>query len=379
MFEILLRKTLGLWGRLIFSYKYVLSVPMRVVGRFKSIQIQLSEFKKLNYTNYTSMVVFFIPVTQKVAGGTLQMFTLNRLTREIYKNTDTTSLLCWLPGKGKHFYRFEGFNNNETVFSIEMLLKNCAPNCKLLFHVPEYTVEHFFNYFGNERLKRLRSENRLRINILNQNIDSMISPNYIKKLKEQFPDITITAGNPAWVSDFEKSRMNCPIYPLPTWYYPDDAPWQPYESKNNLLIVSPDRVPNKDKILNTIRKSLPNLQIKIIQKMKYEEYLSYERSAKWSLTFGEGLDGYFYGPVLRGGIAFAVRNGTFNLPGLTCLKTVYDDYEAMAEGIVADIQDLDTKEKYEKYNKLVRVPLTRVIGKEKTSAALTAFYDEIKL
>lgn len=320
------------------------------------------------------LVVFFVPGIERVTGGALQIFTLHRLTREYFSATDTDALICWVPGTGWHMHKFDGFRNDVIVFPLEMVLSSINDSCGLLFHLPEYACSDFCERFGWEQLTQLRDRHGLKINILNQNIEQMPGRDFVERLKSLFPSLTCTVGNPAWATENERKRLNIPLHILPTWYYPDDAPWQPYETKSDLMIVSPDQNSNRELVMTEIRNSFPNLSIIIIRGLKYENYLELERRAKWSLTFGEGLDGYFYGPILRGGVAFAVRNGTFDLSGFEDLRTIYPDYESMAARIAKDMLILSNKTAYESYNKSVRAPLAVILGPERTSNAMQSFY-----
>ena len=361
--------------RLAISYlRAFFGLPRQLLGWRESRRVQRNTIKQLGYGSCKKLIVFFIPSIQRVTGGTLQIFTLHRLTREFFKNTKTDALICWLPGGGWDLHHFDGFDNEVTIFPLEMVLRACNSNCELMFHLPEFAAFRVLERIGWKRLTQYREKHGLQINILNQNIEVMLDSSHLDRIKKIFPDLTCTAGNPAWASKSERQRLNIPIHVLPTWYYTDDAPWQPYESKKNLMIVSPDTNPHRDLILGALHNALPELEIQVIQGLKYEKYIELERAAKWSLTFGEGLDGYFYGPVLRGGVAFAVRNGTFDLPGLEDLKTVYQSYEIMAEHIAADIRALDNTEAYEAYNEIVRSPLAHVLGRDRTADTLAAFY-----
>jgi len=73
------------------------------------------------------------------------------------------------------------------------------------------------------------------------------------------------------------------------------------------------------------------------------------RIAKWSLTFGEGFDGYFLEPVFSGGIGFAVFNDRFFTPEFAELETVYPSWEVLMDKIAADIQRLDEPVAYHQY------------------------------
>ena len=363
----------GITRRLQFV-RALIGLPGRLASWLVSRRIQRSKINQFRYGTRKKLVIFLIPGIQRVVGGMLQVFSLHRLSREFFKGTEVDSLICWLPGEGWADHRYDGFNNDVTVFPLKMVLKLCAPKCELMIHLPEFAAERFCNSFGWDRLTSLRESNSLRINILQQNSDTMPSPSFIKQLLAIFSDLSSTVCNSAWVTVGERRRLGIPLHFLPTWYYPDDAPWQPYESKENLLIVSPDPNPNRDLIIGAIRNALPSLRIQVIWGLKYEQYLELERAAKWSITFGEGLDGYFYGPMLRGGVAFAVRNATFDLPGLEEKTTIYPSYEVMANRIVEDIKALDSKVVYEAYNKSVRGPLKNEFGRDRTTQALAAFY-----
>jgi len=69
----------------------------------------------------------------------------------------------------------------------------------------------------------------------------------------------------------------------------------------------------KEAVLGEL-KQVAGLSVQIIRNLTYDQYKSLVSRAKWALTFGEGLDGYFIEPVFSGAIAFAVYNEQF-LPG----------------------------------------------------------------
>jgi hypothetical protein len=354
----------------------IVKFPSRLMEQRESRSRQLEALRLMDIHHKKELVVFFIPGLQHVTGGALQIFSLHRLTRQTLSSENSETVICWLPGKGCgwHMHKFDGFHNDDVVFQLEMVLSEVASDCTLLFHVPEFIAPYFFDHLGWERLRTLRVKHALRVNILNQNIEQLPEATFFFRLRKVIPDLTCTVGNPIWASASERQRLGIPLHILPTWYYPDDAPWQPFETKSNLMIVSPDANSNREHVLSAISKALPDLTVRVITGLKYEQYLELERRAKWSLTFGEGFDGYFYGPVLRGGVSFAVRNGTFDLPGFEDCRTIYPDYESMAQKIARDIRALDNKTLYEKYNSSIRAPITEVFSPDRTSSALAAFY-----
>jgi hypothetical protein len=120
------------------------------------------------------------------------------------------------------------------------------------------------------------------------------------------------------------------------------------------MIVSPDRCKHRLQVLDAIREGLPDLEVRVIQDIPFEEYVELEKQAKWSLTFGEGCDGYFYGPARRGGVPFAVRNHTFAGHDTAGWVTLFDSYEDMAARIVDILRSLDDKDRYEAYTTMLR-------------------------
>lgn len=119
---------------------------------------------------------------------------------------------------------------------------------------------------------------------------------------------------------------------------------------------------------------MPQLEIQVIQDMPFDKYISLEKEAKWSLTFGEGMDAYFIGIFLRGGIGFSVYNHFFFTADHQGFQTVYPSYDALQKRIVDDIKCLNSKEKMEAYNSKVRPVLDHTWGPEKTRKALESFY-----
>jgi len=102
--------------------------------------------------------------------------------------------------------------------------------------------------------------------------------------------------------------MGVPLHRLSCCIGSEDYLVSRYQEKQALLIVSPDPRPLREHVLDRIAQACPALTIRVIENLPYDDYRKLAGSAKWSLTFGEGLDGYFIEPVLSGGVSFAVFN-----------------------------------------------------------------------
>lgn len=113
------------------------------------------------------------------------------------------------------------------------------------------------------------------------------------------------------------------------------------------MIVSHDDHPLKQQVLRQIAQAFPALRIEVIREISFENYLKLIRRAKWSLTFGEGLDGYFADQVFSGGVSFAVFNNRFFTPPFAKLEAVYPTWEILMDKIVADLIRLDEPKAYQ--------------------------------
>jgi hypothetical protein len=86
------------------------------------------------------------------------------------------------------------------------------------------------------------------------------------------------------------------------------------EAKKDLVPVAPDPSPYRERVLDLLAMAWPWPRVHAAQGIRFEEYLKLARSAKWSLTFGEGLDDDFTAVALGGGVGFAVYNEDFFAP-----------------------------------------------------------------
>jgi hypothetical protein len=244
----------------------------------------------------------------------------------------------------------------------------------MLVHVPEFALQQFLERMGRRRLMQLRLKHGLRINILNQNVQLMPADIVIERLREAVPEVSCTTAHQSYTTVEFRRRWGVPVHHLPAWTYPQDPVVSRYETKRNLVIVSPDPSPHRDAVLGKISSELPHLQIQVIWRMRFEEYLKLAQVAKWSLTFGEGLDDYFIGVSFRGGVGFTVYNHDFFTPEFKELRTVYPDWDSLADNIVWDIKAMDNEQAMASHTAQVLPLLTRRWSSTKTRLALEEFY-----
>jgi hypothetical protein len=154
-----------------------------------------------------------------------------------------------------------------------------------------------------------------------QNIDLAQGQN-IDELR-RFGYVTVTTAHDAYSNKVTRETLGVPLHKLSVFMGPELFKRSLYPDKKPILVVSHDAHPLKEDVLGLIARAHPQLEIRIVQNMSYEEYKALILEAKWSLTFGEGLDGYFVEPIFSGGNFFAVFNDRFFTPAFAELETVY--------------------------------------------------------
>lgn len=319
------------------------------------------------------IIVFLVPGLEQIDGGILSIFNLYRFSIELSNEHHAKVLMCYYPGQWRGKWRYRSVDGAITIYPYALVTLLCRRAESMLVHIPNIAVPYFLE-MGGRRLAQLRRKHGLRINILNQNILHMPADIAIHRLREAVPELSCTTAHPSYTTAEYRRRWGVPVHHLPAFTYPHEPVVSSYETKRNLLIVSPDPSPHRDAVLGKISSELPHLQIQVISGMRFEEYLKLAQVAKWSLTFGEGLDDYFIGVSLRGGVGFAVYNQDFFTPEFKDLPTVYPDWDSLADNIVGDIKAMDNEQAMAAYTAQVLPLLTQTWSSAKTRLALKEFY-----
>jgi hypothetical protein len=303
----------------------------------------------------TNLIVFLIPGSdwatgkEKISGGTISIVSICEQTAAMQEIHGAQTIMCTM--NGDHLLlKHHMFSNNTDVYRFEQLASFFVNTTKIIIHIPEFLVEHFPASLSGFELKWLKKMKHVHFNIMNQNVRLMPEPDKIEGLKKLVDKITITTAHQKYCSLQYRKYYGVPIHKLSVWISPEQYKYVNWSEKENLLVVSPDPHPMKASILELLQ-NIKGLKVQIIQNLTYEQYKLLVSRAKWALTFGEGLDGYFIEPVFSGAVAFAVYNEEFFTPDFKGIGTVYDSFEKMHERIVTDIGALDEFERYSIYQK----------------------------
>lgn len=303
----------------------------------KSIAIQDGlDIDQLNKAN--KIILFLVPGEIKITGGIMSIYHFAEISREIKQ--DALIIISTYPGYITHS-KNNTFDNNELVYRFNQIIKNCNNLKEFIIHIPEYYVKDFYKDLSRKQIRVLKSIERLHINILNQNIQLMPTPNEVQNLYKLTNNITQTTGFIRYSTQEVADKYNIPLYYMPSFNNLNKCIIKNFEKKKKLILYSPDFHPLKSKILGKIQDNLIGFRLKEIKNLTYNQYLDAIADAMFCISFGEGFDGYYIQPYYAKSIGICVYNDTF-FPKreIKSFPFVYESYEKMYEKIVNDINNI---------------------------------------
>jgi hypothetical protein len=269
--------------------------------------------------------------------------------------------------------KYTAFPNSMDIFSFSEIVTYFKSVEYAILHIPEYFCKDFPSQLSPTERLFLDTIPRLQVNIMLQNVDQC-KPDDIQPLRTLTDEITCTTAHDRYSTQEQSARFGIPLHKLSVFV--DGYEQRGWAEKQDIMVLSPDQHPLRNRVIDTVKKGLPNLELITVENMPYESYRSLIVKAKWSLTFGEGLDGYFAEMAWTGGIPFAVYNDRFFMPQFRELATVYDTWDELQTWIVGDILKLDHDELYHGAGEPIRQALNELYNCEKYRENIRLFYNE---
>ena len=269
--------------------------------------------------------------------------------------------------------KHENFENSTWVFRFCQLKKYFTNLSSIMIHIPELMVSSFETNLTTQDINWLIKIPQISINVMNQNILLMPDRRFIRNLKKLASQVTITTAHTRYCNAEYRNYFEVPLHKLSVWISPEQYQFIQWSEKDDLIVVSPDPHPKKAQVLNKLSK-IANLRVQIIQNLTYQEYKKLISTAKWTLTFGEGLDGYFIEPVFSGAIAFAIYNEYFFTSDFKSLKTVYENIETMLSMLNTDIVTLDSLNEFATYQQHQYNLCAKYYSKTEYKKSIAEFY-----
>lgn len=307
-----------------------------------------------------------------ISGGTISIVSICEETAALQNGQHAATIMCTM--NNTHLLlKHERFQNNTEVYRFSQLKDYFSHLSSVIIHIPEFLTEYFREHLSAADRAWLQGIPQVHINVMNQNIRLMPEPEVLHRLNQLAEKITITTAHTQYCSPYYRDYFGVPIHKFSVWISPEQYQFTQWANKENLLVVSPDPHPLKEEVLNKLAE-LPGLRVQIIQNLTYQEYKNLVSTAKWTLTFGEGLDGYFIEPVFSGAIAFAVYNEIFFTPDFKPLQTVYENMETLMANINAAIVALDNPVDFPAYQQQQYDLCARYYSKTVYKKNIAAFY-----
>jgi hypothetical protein len=318
------------------------------------------------------LIVFLTPGCELRAGGVLAIARMYRESIALRHLHRARVALCIVPGDDSLFFKYTWFENRDYLLDLESVLKRCRRLDYLQLHIPDYAVNRVLDWLTSVSPTLMRNVREMHLNVLLFNIGNIQGQN-VKGLT-RFGRVTATTAHEAYTNFATREALGVTVHRLWACFGPEQYSRASYRQKEPLMIVSPDGHLLKGQVLLQIAQVLPELRIQVIQDLSYEDYKKLIVRAKWSLTFGEGLDGYFAETVFSGGVSFAVFNDSYFTPAFAELETVYPSWEVLMDRMTADLQRLDEPVAYNRCWRETYDLLTEQISTDRFRQNLRMFY-----
>ena len=291
-----------------------------------------------------NLIVFLVPEKDIVSGGVMSINSIAKVTATMKDVHSSEVIVCTMPNP-RTFDKYSKFDADFNIYRFDQLRHYFKKVNNLLIHIPEIYVYPFLFFITPDQQLWLNGVPNVHFNILNQNVELLPRPRYVNYLKGLSKKVTMTCAHKKYCTPQLRTSYDIDVHLFSTSNF-TKYEYTPYEKKENLLVYSPDAHPMKERILDKIKKDFPELKMKEIKNMSYAEYLSTISRAKWMITFGEGMDGYFLESIRSGTMALSIFNLNFFDESFDGVPNVFEDYSQMYDEVSRFMMDYDNPKKY---------------------------------
>jgi hypothetical protein len=289
-----------------------------------------------------ALFVILVPEHNAMSGGIYSFFSIAKAAYGMRHKHDYRILLMTRPNPDDLTYlRQTNFRNYEDVFRFDQIVR-CRQAKEVYLHIPEYAAPSFVANIPSKTLEYLRSRRHLYINILNQNNKLMPEKEEFESLRAIATELTQSVAHHSYFGQEFADRYDLPTLLLPA--YTDLSGYEPieFEEKEKLIIYSPDASEHRAPVLEALKTGLPDYRLVEIQNITFDKFMDLATRCRFSITFGEGFDGYVAQPIHQNGIGFAVYNEEF-FPSadLLSFQNIFSHERDMIENIVTRIKALE--------------------------------------
>ena len=310
------------------------------------ISQQVLYFKELctSANQCNRYLLLIVSPEDAISGGIMSFYGIYKLSKELEYLHHRKVIAVTLHKYSTHS-GFTMFDNDMPVIryqAVQQIISKNVEDC------PECYVVDLIEHLSNDLYDPINIAKRKYLNILNQKIEIMPEPRVINVAKNYFDLVTQTAAHYKYASKKDRDYYGIPTHLLIPPIYKNFV-IRSYEEKENIFAYSYDESPIKEEVLNMIKDKFPYLDFVEIKNISFDDYLDLISRAKWCMTFGEGLDGYFSEPYDSGTISFAIWNEDYFTDMYAKIPTIIHETEAyqIANKVIAMMKKIDNKANYE--------------------------------
>ena len=372
------KKLIDLYDTHLFESKFFGS-KLAYFSRFLfSIPEQKMLAKRIN--NKKRLIIHFIDARDIISGGMLSINRLIEKSKSVEVISDYELVLSGLPLYNPPV-KFTYFQEVIPQIKFSWIVKYCHPD-EVIIHLPEVLSQTFYENLSENEKAWLVKIPKLQINIMNQNIELMPERDVIRnQLGEITENITITTAHSTYATQQLSNKYSAPVHQL-TPFLPDFFNIN-FAQKEKVILISNDNslygstIITKDDIIGKLKNDLPTFKIVEINKLPLEDYKNLIAHSLFTISFGEGFDGYFIEPLLSNSLSFAVFNPFYFPSEFKDSELIYESWDALYDNIVDDIKIYaGNPQLYEKSSAKNRELVNKYISNKKSMAELENFYKE---
>ena len=305
--------------------------------------------------NTKKLAVFIVPEHDAMSGGIYSIFSIANVMRKTRQQHGFDVLVMTRPNaNGLTYVRNSAFPNGETVLRTEQL-RLFSEVSELQLHIPEYATVEFVRSLSPELTQYLLKRDHLHINILNQNIRLMPEPAKFRDLVRMADTIGQSISHHAFFNQELTDYYNLPSLLLPAYTDLTPFPASNFSEKENLILYSDDDATYRKAVLEQLM-VMGDYELVKIKDITFDKYMDLATRCKFSVSFGEGFDGYVAQPIYQGGIGMALYTDEF-FPDDSYLEfeNFFSSEQEMVDEIVPTIRRLEKdKSRYEALNASLR-------------------------
>ena len=265
----------------------------------------------IEITKTKRLMVIVVPEHNAMSGGIYSFFSIANHMHAMRRIHGYDVLVMTRPNPTNHTYvRLSAFRNAETVYRFEQILL-CDQIEELYVHIPEYTTPFFYDLLSPDLLRYLKSWKNLFINIMNQNIELMPEASAFEDLRGLATELTQSVAHHAYFGQKFADHYNLPTLLLPAYTDLSPYPASTLEEKRKLIIYSKDEAPHREACLEILEREFRDYERVEIRDISFDRYMQLATDCQFSISFGEGFDGYVTQPVQQGGIGLTVYREEF--------------------------------------------------------------------